>query len=149
MINVLQGYVVNGPAVGVADRNHGVITLSERQIVLRLSGSTCNQTRPALHRVSIRGKLGDVDLSGLSNVVQIDSIGPVGAAVDRSVAVMWGYKECVIAVADLEVKAFADRHAVGVDRRDRDRIVAQVGGRRDARDEAGMGIEAEAAGQRP
>ena len=52
------------------------------------------------------------------------------------------------AVADGQMEALADRHAMGVGRRDRDRVVAEVAVGRSARDDAGMGIDAEAGRQR-
>ena len=48
------------------------------------------------------------------------------------------------AVADGEMEALADRLAMGVGRGDRDRVVAEVAVGRGARDDAGMGIDAEA-----
>ena len=47
------------------------------------------------------------------------------------------------AVADGKMETFADRLAVGVGGRDRDRVVAEVAVGRHARDDAGMGIDAE------
>ncbi len=52
------------------------------------------------------------------------------------------------AVADSEVEALADRLAVGVGRRDSDRVVAEVAVGRSAGDNAGMGIDAQAGRQR-
>ena len=48
------------------------------------------------------------------------------------------------AVADLELEALADRLAMGVGRRHRDRVVAEIAVGRHAGDDAGVGIEAEA-----
>ena len=48
------------------------------------------------------------------------------------------------AVADLEVEALADGLAVGVGRRHRDCIIAEVAVRWGAGDDAGVGIDAEA-----
>src|SRR3984893_10201573 len=47
------------------------------------------------------------------------------------------------AVADGKMETFADRLAVGVGGRDRDRVVAEVAVGRHARDDAGIGIDAE------
>ncbi len=52
------------------------------------------------------------------------------------------------AVADLQEKALADRLAVGVSRRHRDRVVADVAVGGHAGDDAGMGIDVETCGQR-
>ena len=46
------------------------------------------------------------------------------------------------AVADLELEALADRLAVGVGRRDGDRVVAEIAVGRHARNDASMGIDA-------
>ena len=54
MINILQGDVIGGAAVGVVDRDHGMIALSERQVVIGLCGSAYHQVSPALHRVAVR-----------------------------------------------------------------------------------------------
>ena len=51
------------------------------------------------------------------------------------------------AVADRQMEALADRLAMGVGRRDRDRVVAEVAVGRRARDHAGVGIDAEAGRQ--
>ena len=48
------------------------------------------------------------------------------------------------AVADGKMEALADRLTMGIGRRHRDRIVAEVAIGRDARDDAGMSIDAEA-----
>src|ERR1700676_4172817 len=48
------------------------------------------------------------------------------------------------AVADLEMEALADRLAMGVGRRHRDRVVAEVAVGRGARDDTGVGIDVEA-----
>ena len=50
------------------------------------------------------------------------------------------------AVADLEMEGLADRHAVGVGRRDGDRVVAEIAVGRHAGDDAGMGIDLRPAG---
>ena len=56
-------------------------------------------------------------------------------------------EEYVIGVANLEVEALAQRHAMGVDSRDGDWTVSQVGLGRHAGDHSGMGIDAEACRQ--
>ena len=48
------------------------------------------------------------------------------------------------AVTDLEVEALADRLAMGIGRRHGDRVIAEVAVGQGARDDAGMGIDAEA-----
>ena len=50
------------------------------------------------------------------------------------------------AVADLELEGLADRHAVGVGRGDRDRVVAEIAVGRYAGDDAGMGVDLRPAG---
>ena len=79
---MLQGYVIDGAAVGVSNCDCSVITLGERQVVIGLRGSACHQACPALHRVAIGRQFNDVEAGILSNIVQIDGIGPTGAAVD-------------------------------------------------------------------
>lgn len=126
VIDILQGYVIGGAAIGVVDRDEGVIALSERQVLVCLGRSARHQACPAVHRVAIGSQLHDIEAGILSNVVQIDSIGPTRAAIDRSIAIMGTDEEHVIGVADLEMEAFVGGHAVSVDRRHGDRIVAQV-----------------------
>jgi len=101
-----------------------------------------------VHCVAIGSQFNDVDAGILSNIMQIDGIGPARAAVDRSIAIMGIDEEYVIAVADLEMEALADRHAMGVDRRHRDRVVAQIALGRRARDDPGMRIDVKTSGQR-
>ena len=110
----------------MVDRDYCMITLSERQVVIRLRRSACHQACPAVHRVAISSQFHEIEAGILSNVVQIDSIGPTGAAADRSIAIMGIDEEHVIGIAHLKVEARVGRHAMGVDRRHRDRIVAQV-----------------------
>ena len=76
-----------------------------------------------MHRVAISSQFHNIEAGILSNVVQIDSIGPTGATVDGSVAIMGIDEKYVIGVANLEVEAGVCRHAMGVDRRHRNRIV--------------------------
>ena len=76
-----------------------------------------------MHRVAISSQFHNIEAGILSNVVQVDSIGPAGAAVDRGIAIMGIDEKHVIGVADLEVEAGVCRHAMGVDRCHRDRIV--------------------------
>lgn len=79
---MLQGDVVAGAAIGVVDRDHRMITLSQRQGVIRLRRSAGHQISPALHGVAVGSHLHDVEADILSDVVQVDRIGPAGAAVD-------------------------------------------------------------------
>ena len=51
------------------------------------------------------------------------------------------------AVADSKMKALADRFAVGIGGRDRDRVIAEVAVSRGARYDARVGIDAEAGRQ--
>src|SRR5580704_9245755 len=75
---------------------------------------------------------GDVEREGLAFIGALVSDGSSGRS----------------AVADGEIETLADGLAVGVGSGDRDRVVAEVAVGRGARDDAGMGIDAEAGRQR-
>ena len=148
MIDVLHGYVISRTAVGVIDGDLSVVALSEIKKVAGLRRSVCHQAGPTLHSMSIDAEFRDAETRVLTNLVQIDGVGPTGAAGDRNISGVGTDKECVVVIAYRKVKGLADRMTMGVGRCHDDRIVTDVAAGRRSRDGAAMGVDAQAGRER-
>ena len=98
--------------------------------------------------MAIWSQFRNTEIRGRSDIVKVDSVGPVGAACDRYIAAVRSDEKCVVVVGHRQVQLFADCLTVGVGRCNRDRVIAYVAAGRGARDDAGMGVDAEAGRQR-
>src|SRR3979490_1558599 len=93
VIDVLEGYVIGGTAVGVIDGDLSVVALCEIKMVVGLRRSVCHQAGPALHRMSIRGEFRDIEACVVTDLMQIDGVGPTGTAGDCNVSAVGIDKE--------------------------------------------------------
>ena len=94
--------------------------------------------------VTVRREFRQIETRILSNIVKIDSVGPVVAACDRDSSAVSGDEECIVVVGYRQIEVFADGLAVRVGRGHRNWGVAYIADGRGTRDDAGVGINAEA-----
>src|ERR1019366_4721510 len=125
-----------------------MVALSERQAVVGLRRTIRYKACPTLHRMPVRGEFCNVEARSLADVVQIDGVSPAGTTRDGDISAMGINEEYVITVAYREIESFVDGLIMGVGCSDGDRVVADVAVGRDAGDDAGMGIDAQAGRQR-
>src|ERR1700726_2614242 len=98
--------------------------------------------------VAVRSEFREIETRILPYIVKIDSIGPIAVARDRNISAVGSDEKCVVMVGYRQIKVVADRLTMRVGRRHRDWIVADIADGRGARDDAGMGIDAQAGRQR-
>src|SRR5260221_6392429 len=98
--------------------------------------------------VAVRSEFRKIETRSLPYIVKIDSIGPIAVARDRNISAVGSDEKCVVMVGYRQIKVVADRLTMRVGRRHRDWIVADIADGRGARDDAGMGIDAQAGRQR-
>lgn len=104
MINVLKGDVVGCAAIHVIDRDHSVVSLSERYGVIGIGRPINDQPCPTLDHMAICRVIGEVEVRILPYVVEIDSIGPVRAAIDCNVSGMVRNEERVVMIGYCEIE---------------------------------------------
>jgi hypothetical protein len=108
VINMLKGDVVGRAAIRVIDRDHGVVTLSDRYGVIGARRPIDDQARPTLNHVAIGRVVGEVEARILTYIVKVDSIGPIRAAIDCNVSTMRGDEERIVVIGYREIEPLAD-----------------------------------------
>lgn len=105
---MLKGDVVGPAAIRVIDRDHSMVSLGQRYGMIGTGSPIDDQTCPTVDHMAIRRVIGEAEARILPDVVQIDGISPVGAAVDCNVSGMRSDEERVVVIGYCQIEALAD-----------------------------------------